>query len=219
MTSNSEKSPLKVAIDLAILLALGFGFIFCVGVVAGFFGAAADHGPTTNDVVIGLVVLLLAALCGWQLVARTLRLLRAPREKVGPSVRKSRNLWAFFIGTGLLVGIALPLVHQESRIDGPGDLTSLLFSATPFSPSFAAALLAGLVIVTIASIYYYRVIDEHDFASQAYASLVSINVYIVVTVGWWIAARGGIAPLPSHSAIFGLVITSWIAVWLWRRYR
>lgn len=215
--SDTELSPRSQIFEIAILIVLTFSVLFCIGVVVGFVRAATNHGPTLPDVVIGSIVLLIAALCTWQLIARTQRLIRSLKQQVGPSVRKTRNLWAFFIGTGLVVGMVIPIFEKETKNHNRG--FSYFFSDAPIGPNLAIALLIGMVVLTVATVIYYRTIDEHEFVSQSFASLIAINVYVIATMAWWIATKGGLAADIQHGPIFAAVITSWIAVWLWRRYR
>lgn len=221
MTSNDGRLPALRSLParLAILFALVVLLIFCIGTVVGFFDAAAEHGPTATDAGIGLVALIVAALCAWQLITRTMRLFAGSQQNVGPSVRKARSLGAFFIATGLVTGVSLSLIQRGSAARDPLDVTALLFTSAPIGANLAAAMLLGLAILTIASVSYYRAIDEHDFASQAEASLLALNVYVVGTIGWWIAARGNLAPQPDHGVIFVVTILAFVAVWWWRRYR
>lgn len=218
MTIKDEAAPRSLAIDMLILAALAVALIFTIGVAVGFFDAAADHGPKAVDVVVGGITILIAVLCAWQLVARTLRLFRPPAQKVGPSVRKTRNLWAFFIGIGLVAAMAMELLKMDTGTKAPDETATMLLSDASIGPSLAAALLIGLLIVTALSVVYYRLIDEHDFASQGFASLVAINFYMFATIGWWIAAKGGFVAAPDHGAIMLAVAGVWFAVWLWRRF-
>lgn len=212
----APRSPLQ---EMLVLVALVFALIFCLGAVVGFFGAAGDSTPGFGAFAVGGVLVLITAVCAWQVLVRTQRLLRRDGGKVGPSVRKSRSLWAFCIGLGFVIGLAVPLIQDEAAVQGANAFTADLFSAAPISPGAAVALLIAVALIAAASVLLYRYMDEHERAAQEYASLVALNLYALVTIGWGIAAKGGLAPAVDHAVIFLAVMLCWMAVWLWRRYR
>lgn len=225
MTNSETASPpakpvRSVFVQSVILALLGLLLIFCIGAVLGFFAEVSKHGALEiRDYVIGAALLLVAAICAWQLISRTIRLVRKPREKVGPSVLKVQRLWMFFIALGLVLGAAVALINLETTSGHPQDLVNTLYSSAPISPVIAAVILAALALTCIASGFYYRYIDEHDRAAQETASLVAINFYFALVMGWFVAAKGGLAPPIDHGHVFIGVFLVWTAAWLWRRYR
>ena len=223
MTSDKALPQAKparpFAIELLILLGLGFAVFFCFGVASGYFGAHKGGALTGKDYAVAGTTAAIAALCLWQIVVRTIDLIRKPKEKTGPKMRRVRNLWIFFISLGLALGVMSSLTSIIASPGEPGSLVDALFETGPISPAIAIILLAGLAVTTIATVIYYRDIDEHELAVQSFASLVAINVYIILEAGWWIAAKAKIAPAMNHGAIFFAVLAAWTAVWLWRRYR
>ena len=139
--------------------------------------------------------------------------------KLAPSVRKARAALAFSAGIGLIVGGAIaPIAYQAGKSGNP-TLSDLLFGNTEISPVIAIGMLFGLILIAAVSLWYYRNIDEHDRASQEHASLVAINIYVFLTIAWWIASKGQIAPPVSALWIFVAVVVVWCTVWLLRRYR
>jgi hypothetical protein len=219
MTNKDETAPRSLAVDLLILAGLAIALIFCIGVTVGFFSTAGDHAPAMADLLVGGGVLLIAAICGWQLIVRAARLLPLKTGKVAPSVRKSRNIWAFCLGLGFILGAAIALISIKGGETDSRNLFANLLSDAPVSPTIATVMLIGLALASVATVLLYRTTDEHERAAQEFASLIAINFYVVLVFGWAIAAKGGLVGAVDHMAVFGAVLLSWFAAWLWRRYR
>lgn len=201
-----------------LIFALSIGVIFSLGVLVGFFSAADGGKMSAGAIGVGAVLVAIGGLCAWQLIVRIGRLLPSGSQPIGTSQRKVRQIWLFLIGLGVMVGVAAGLMASQDNAGSPSGFLQLLFSQDPVSPAIAALMLAGLVLLTIATIVYMRLIDEHDLAAQEQAALVSINLYVVLFLGWTIAAKGGLSPAVNHFAVFSIVVLTYCAIWLWRKY-
>lgn len=201
-----------------LIFALSIGVIFSLGVLVGYFSAADAGKMDAGAIALGAVLALIAGLCAWQLIVRLTRLLRRPVEPVAASQRKVRQIWIFMIGLGAMIGGAGGFMAAHSNEGGVRSTLLLLNGPGPLPPGFAALLLAGLALLTIATIVYLRLIDEHDLAAQEKASLVSVNLYVLLYLGWTISARGGLTGPIDHGIIFAIVVLTYCAIWLWRKY-
>ena len=145
--------------------------------------------------------------------------LESPAPPISPKQRRLRRIWIVIIGIGALAGMAA--ARYDSYSGAPGHVRQArdLLSDAPISPVVATILLAALVLTTLASVLYYRVIDEHNRSAQEYASLVGLNFYITMFIGWGIAAKGGFTPQINHGAVFVAVMMTFLVTLLWRRYR
>ena len=145
--------------------------------------------------------------------------LDVPIPKISPKQRRLRRIWIVIIGIGALAGMAA--AGYDGYNGAPGHVRQArdLLSNAPISPVVATILLAALVLTMLASVLYYRAIDEHDRSAQEYASLVGLNFYISLFIGWGIAAKGGFAPQINHGAVFVAVMVTYLATKFWRRYR
>ncbi len=206
-------------VRLAIVIGLTFALIFSVGVIVGFFTSHTGGGISSGDVLVGTPVVLFAALICWQLIVQVQRILGLGREKSGPRTRLVKTLWAFSIALGAVIGAATVLGTKKADHTSFGSTFRAALSEAPLPPGIALALLLALGIVALISIVYFRNIDEHERAAQGFASTIALNAYILVTLAWWIAARGGLAPPYDAAITFAIIVAIWYAGWLWQKYR
>jgi hypothetical protein len=140
-------------------------------------------------------------------------------EALGSKQRWLRRFWVVIIAVSGVVGVAAALLDSQLGGAGHERLARSLSNAAPIPQGVAIIFLAALVFTTIASMFYYRTIDEHDRGAQEYASLVGLNLYMFLFFGWGIAAKGGLVPEINHGAVFVAVVATFLVTWLWRRYR
>lgn len=142
-----------------------------------------------------------------------------PVPNISPKQSRLRRIWILIIGIGALTGMIAALIEAHSGDANQVKLSQALISDAPISRLVAAILLAALVLTALASVLYYRNIDEHDRSAQEYASLVGLNTYMLLFFGWTVAAKGSLLPPVNHGAVFAAVMATSVVTWLWRRYR
>ena len=143
----------------------------------------------------------------------------ATAPPTSPKQRRLRKLWFVIIGGSALAGMTAALLDERSGGARHVKLSKALIGDASIPPQVAAVMLAALAATAIASFFYYRSIDEHDRSAQEYASLVSLNTYVFLFLGWYVAAKGSLTPSMNHGAVFVAVVATFVVTWLWRRYR
>ena len=221
MTSPNEAKGWAQSwpVRLTLLAVLAFALVFAIGVLVGFFTSHGNGPVSLGDVLAGVPILLIAAAICWQLIVQLQRLLGLGRQKAGPRTRRVKALWAFSLALGVVIGAGTVLGTKESGHDSFGSAFSAVLSESPIPTGIAIALLLALAIVVVVSIAYYRNIDEHERAAQGFASTLAFNFYILLTLAWWTAARGGLAPVHDAAITFAASVLVWYAGWLWQKYR
>ncbi|HCF25043.1 MULTISPECIES: hypothetical protein [unclassified Novosphingobium] len=218
-TNDTPKWSDAWPVRLAIILALGVALIFSIGVVVGFFGSHSGTRVSPGDILVGAPVVLFAALICWLLIVQIRRLVGMDRRKTGPRTRMAKTLWTFSLALGAVIGAGLVLTSKEKSGSGFDATFRTLLSESAIPSGIAIALLLALAITALITVVYYRNIDEHERAAQGFASTLAINVYILVTLAWWTAAKGGLARPYDAAAAFVLTVFVWFAGWLWQKYR
>lgn len=214
MTSpERDERPMSGAVRLLVIVASALVAIFAIGVIAGMIGAAMNDGgaPSAIFYPILLAAIALAAGAIW-LIVRNRAVMDLPAS---PRMRKSRMLLYSCGVIGIAGGMAFALVG------GGGEMGIwALFSANePISPTATLILLSVLILATALSIRWHMLLDEHERAAYDFGAVVSIYIYFVLSIGWWLLARGGFAPAPDGHLIFWVVMITWLIGWLIRRYR
>lgn len=214
MTTPDHEEPAEGPRPYFLAIIAAIAAIFAAGFAVGTAIAGIDHGfrPQTWLSIFGGV----AASAGlfWYAARQFAATRTGP---LAPSVRQQRRLLALagtiggaiglLLGTGLLFGRA-----------GDVEITTVLNSPLP-------PLVAGIVILTylaaclIITPLWLASVDEHELQANYVAAMAALYTYLVVEPVWWLAWRGGLAPELPRAIPFVLVITVYMAVWLWRRNR
>lgn len=182
--------------------------VFLLGGAAGFTKAVLDHGgPSTVDVVVLSVIVLLIMAVSWGLW----RFLKKAKSGVeAPSVKRSRKLLYGAVGLGVVLGILLGV--------GSDDGSQAVFEG-PIDPVIAwASIAVWLVAVPIGTWLWWKSVDEHEADAYRDGGLVALHAYIFIAPTWWMATRAGFAPPQDPMAVLLIVSAVWGGVWFARRY-
>lgn len=193
----------------AIAAVAGIVFLFAAGALTGMLAAAFQEGVRSPLKFAGIAALVVAAMLGclWVLRRRLGGLWAGP---VSPRIRRARLLMAFFLVIGAAIGILLSEF-------GPVDLWG--GSARELSPTLAiAVILVWVVVVPIATIAWWRQIDEHEALAYKDGGFFAANAYATIAPAWWFGWRAGLFPAPDQIAIFLVTMSVWGAVWFVRRF-
>lgn len=214
MMQQNEDAPREQS-TLARILRLFIGgllVVFTIGVVAGFGMASQEKGEVTlkGIAVVSLVVLLCGSLAWWLLRKGSEGewLPRSPRQ------RTNRIVLYGTVALGAVAGFLFQLGDQRA----PGD-ASLLAYDTPLDPTVALVLLAAMPLLGWLYCRWHQSADEHDLAAYNFGGMLALYAFFFLSIGWWIAWRGGFVAEPQGYAIFWVVIIVWSLGWMWRRYR
>jgi hypothetical protein len=121
------------------------------------------------------------------------------------AARKRKGAW---IGTAVTAGIAGLLWSFALNTDGGVRL---------------ALLAAGALMVAIAFAYgtaiYMRRVDEQERTANLWASYASLCIYVLLYCVKIVVAQFGVVVPHSEALIFLAVLASFLAVFLWQRFR
>ena len=201
------------AANVAVLIVASLVALFTVAMMAGMIAAASDHdGPHSAAFYAVFAVTLAVAAGALWTVYRNRTALALPAS---PRMRKSRILLYICLAVGLVVGMGLALADGQDA----ADLGALISPSAPISPAVALALFAALMVSIALSLRWHMLLDEHERAAYDFGAVAALYVYFMVSMGWWLLARGGFVPAPNGYVIFWLVTFVWAVGWLVRRYR
>ncbi len=196
------------------LSGLAFVLIFLVGVGTGLTHASLEDGGFTllSGAILGLVVLVALA-CVWFLY----RLALAPTGEAPPTRKERLNRTILTLCGALGFGIAMLMLAAQ---DSP-DLANGLISNDPLPPGIAIVLLVliGIILPILSFIWHRSAVDEQEMAAYKDGALWGINVFMMGAPLWWIAWRGGFAPVPDMIVLYFATVFVMAGVWMWKKYR
>jgi hypothetical protein len=205
--------PRSAFASTTIIVIASIVLLFMLAFIAGMIAAGMEQeGPHSAYY---YVILGIAALMVLGTVWTIWRNLRSFSLPTSPRMRKTRILLYACIAVGVVAGAGVVIV------DGP-DASGLdtLFSATaPISAPAAIALVLTMLVATALSARWHMLLDEHERASYDFGAVIALYAYFIVSICWWLLARGGLAPAPDGYLIFWLVTILWVIGWAIRRYR
>lgn len=207
---TEAKSGGNVLLRRALIGTLGaIVLVFLAGVFAGYLSVVIKHGgPSLIDVVIlgGVVGLFaLGAYGAWRFWPG------ASGEPVAKSTRKATNILYAMCGLGAVLGLAFAV--------GESDTSMSLFSNGPIGNVTAIMAIIGWALVApVLTWLWWRTVDEHEAATYAEASVISVHFYMIGAPTWWIATRAGWLPAQDPMIVWLIVLTVLTVVWLYRRY-
>lgn len=187
------------------------GLAFCLGGAFGYYRAASEHGDWTH-VDSAIFALFLAVAAGFVWLGYTgLRGLFDRSEPIGPrDLRTQRLIWGS-VGLGIVLAIVM--------LVGGGADPDAVFSNSRLPTGVVAILVVGWLATLALSVVWHRTIDEHEEAAYNFGGMLSLYLYLTVTVLWWLLWRGGFAPQVDAMAILVAVTFVWLAGWMWQRGR
>jgi hypothetical protein len=206
-TARSERNVLLLRLLIGTLG--GIVLIFLAGVFAGYLSVVIKHGgPGLIDVLIisGIVGLFaLLAFGMWRFWPS------ASGEPVAKSTLKATRIVYAMGGLGVILGFAFAV--------GESDTSMSLFSNGPIGHITATMAIIGWALVApVLTWLWWRTVDEHEAATYAEASVISVHFYIIGAPTWWIATRAGWLPAQDPMLVWLIVLTVLTIVWLYRRY-
>ena len=185
-----------------ILIPIGSGYV-----ARKLFGADRE----TARILIGLLpalIILILALVGWQRYRRHLTADPVLRHNPRAAKRQLRiaAIWRDAVIAGTLLGIGSLALHGIPQ--GQARIVLLI----------AMMALTGIVAVRGTLIYMQR-IDEQERDANLWGAYCGVTVYTLLFGAQLLAKRFG-TPIPhAHELIFGAVLTTTLAVTLWKRFR
>lgn len=204
--SSFRQAMRFLAFILACLLGLAI-IAFTAGFVAGM---TEDGAVSWADIMaVGVGIFLLAGVA-W-LLKRTLPDVALPSS---PRMRSTRLILYVTIGLSVLLGIALAMLSDATG----ADVASVFADGSPLPQPVAIFLLAGLVVVTLLSIRWHMLLDEHERAAYDFGGIAALYAYFMLSAGWWLLWRGGMVIPPDGYAIFWTTMVVWALGWLARRF-
>lgn len=205
------KQPRSTAVSVALLAIASLVALFAFAFIAGMLAAGAEHdGPHSAAYYAILVGAVFVAGGAIWVIVRNLAAFRLPAS---PRMRKSRILLYACLAVGLVAGVGMALAEGPEAAN-----LGTLFSATaPISANAAILLVVTMLIATALSARWHMLLDEHERLAYDFGAVAAIYAYIIVSVCWWLLARGGLAPAPDGYLIFWLVMIVWIIGWVIRR--
>ena len=207
---SEAKSPGNVLLRRLVIGTLGMiVLVFLAGVFAGYVSVMIKHGgPSLVDaVILGSVVGLFAlvAYSAWRFWPS------ASGEKVSRSTRKANNIVYAMCGLGIILGVAVGV--------GESDTSAPIFSNGPIGNATAIVAIIGWTMLTpVLTWLWWRTIDEHEKATYAEASVISVHIYMIGAPTWWLATRAGWLPAQDPMVVWLIVLIVLTVVWLYRRY-
>lgn len=213
MQQNEDMPREQSALARIVRLVVGgLLVIFTIGVVAGFGMASHEKGDVSlkGIALVSLIVLLCGSLAWWLLRKGSEGewLPRSPRQ------RTNRMVLYGTVALGVVAGFLMQLGEQRA----PGDFNILPYDA-PLNPAVALALLIAMPLLGWLYYRWHQSADEHDLDAYNFGGMLSLYAFFFLSIGWWIAWRGGFVPEPQGYAVFWTVIIVWSLGWMWRRYR
>lgn len=208
---GAAPSPLATGLKL---VASALGAIFCAGGAVGAFAAMAEDGVYKP---LGIAVTALFAGLAIGLAAVFARQWQRSRaEPVGPRTRRSRTMTIISGAVGGIIGLLLVLGQMQMNPDA-----SAHELMTAPIPGWTAAVLIALLVTVIPWVtwQWHRNVDEHENQAYRDGTVAGIYAYALLSLCWWLAERGGMAPAPDGIVIFFVTFGVWGAVWMWRRLR
>jgi len=210
MAMTEEETTGSAARNAAGLLLSGALGLFLLGVVTGIATnwISGDAVKIKAAIVFAICVPLgIASALGARHFLKKLN-----GGAVSSSTRKSRLAVQLAIAAGVLGGMAAGITNAFG-------MEFALFSNAP-APALAVISLIAVwcLLAPALSIMWWRHIDEHEKAAYSSSALIALNAYSIITPGWWLLWRGGMAPAVDPMIVFLSVITLWGAVWMVRRY-
>ncbi|MGK6321105.1 hypothetical protein [Sphingomonas sp. DT-204] len=176
---------------VATALLVVTGLIFVAGVIDGYSGAAAGGRQTTSLIVAGgaaFVVVGVALGLMWREVLR--------RKAAGPGEAAERRRAAGF--WSILTGIALVGFAVGFTISLTG---SHLHEPLPAWPALGAAVVVAATFAGGTWLIHRRM-DEVERADNDWAAAVGAKVLMTVYPIWYLLAKGGWVPEPTHEMLF-----------------
>lgn len=217
MTEDADQGASGHLLSWIGLLIASLAMVMVAGAITGFSVEAIEtrggFNGRTLAILGGMVALLilLGLLC-WRLTRR----LFGPAGDVPRRERMSRNV---MIGSGMLGGLIGGLLAAFGR-PGSGGSAAELLSNGPIPPTLAIILcVVTLGIVPLISLYWHRVIDEHERSAYRDGAVAGTYVYMLGAPAWWLLWRGGLAPEPDGVAIYLIFTFLVLIVWFWKKYR
>ncbi len=195
-----------------LAIALSLVAVIGCGMTAGMLVSHLDHGGGAPSVAFGVILLLVA---GATLAAAVIALRLARTIVVSPRTKVGRAQWVMIssIAIGMSIALVLPLDDMEAMYRATDPVEPAGLAPTLF------ALVMLLVVTPLASLLWHRSADELDRASSGAAAVAAIYVYMLASMAWWVAWRGGLTGAPDPFAIFWAVLAVYWIVFLFRKYR
>ncbi len=205
-SSNPGSSKFTFA---ALVFVTFVAVIFGAGVVAGFTDAGGGDRP---DVLFGIYAVWVAVVGGLAfLAARSWsRLMKAPKEMLSRSTRRSRNV----LYAALVVSAGLGALLSMAQPEGTSIFTNGPLAVFPA----LVAIMVWTVGGSITTLMWWRMTDEHDRASYEAGANVAVHAYLFIAPSWWVATRAGLLPEQDPMVVMLIVAAIWSAVWFYRKY-
>lgn len=207
---DQRPTPLRTT---AQTIALLIGGAFSAGGAAGYHSVAAAHGALGAIDFAILAVFASVSLACAAFAMNTVRARIADAENVGPRSLVVRKVWVGSTLLGFIVAMVLVVSSGQ-----PVTPSTILYSDAPIPPLAAWFLLGATTLTLLLSWVLHRNMDEHEAAANGFGAMLAIYAYFTLSVGWWIAWRGGLLIEPDGKAIFWAVMLVWGVGWLWRKY-
>ena len=210
---DNGKAPRSVFSSAVVLAIAATVALFMMAFIAGMIAAGMEQdGPHSAAYYAILGVAALIVLGAIWTIWRNIAAFSLPTS---PRMRKTRILLYACLAMGVVAGVGMAVVEGPDA----SDLGTLFSASAPISPSAAIFLVVTMLLATALSARWHMLLDEHERASYDFGAVVALYAYFVVSVCWWLLARGGLAPSPDGYLIFWLVTIVWVIGWAIRRYR
>jgi len=212
--SDSANDPREISSAAVMVRCIAASLIamFVLGIALGFSGAVAERGEAPGPT--GIAIFAVATIGGIAALVWLLLPLRYRRQRAAPSVRRSQRIFLISATLGAVTGL-LAYFFSNPRHATTGTEDFLL---NP-SPAVALLLIGALAVGMVLTVMWMVTIDEHERKAYDFGSNLAIHTYLMLGASWWIAARAELVPAVDGPLLFALVVCTWLAGWLWRRYR
>lgn len=209
---DQSPPPERTFIELALFLIAATVALVTITFLAGLTVGVAERGAISTTALFGFIAGF-AVLAGSGFIAfRTRPDLSLPKS---PKMRTNRILLYVSLFLSLVTGIGLAVSDGgNSR-----DFGILLNVTSPISQSAAILLIFAMIVVLALSIQWHASLDEHERGAYNFGAVTALYSYFGISVVWWLAWRGGMAPSPDGFVIFWAVTIIWMLGWLYRRFR
>lgn len=201
--SFTELALFFIAVTIALI-----GVTFLAGLTVG----VTERGAISTKALFGLIAGLVVIAGSGFVAFRTRPDLSLPKS---PKMRTNRILLYVSLFLSLVTGIGL----AASDSGNSRDFGILLDITSPISQSAAVLLIFAMIVVLTLSIQWHASLDEHEKGAYNFGAVAALYSYFGISVVWWLAWRGGMAPSPDGFVIFWAVTIIWMLGWLYRRFR
>ena len=207
--TDTENKVLSGTSRTLFLIAGTIVTIFGLGVLAVLIAALLKAGQVAGVDILLILGGLAVTAAGLALFGKGARGQWLPRS---PSQRRAATTMVLTIAIGFVIGAGMGTTDSMTGLENS-------LASEPISRPAAWVFIGGLAVAMPLSIWWLRLIDEHERAAHDLACVAALYLYSWLAPTWWFAWRGGLTNEPQHGVIFALTIAAFCIVWLFRKFR